>query len=141
MIAVLALGLAGIILLTAAASGWQSIRIIANGSFTFFWDFFLFCVPFISSTAAFMAIIWLWVRVKGELVGFYRDLNVSDQGMPGTRWPDLGRLKVLDVADMVRLRVTSLMAMAASVFMKRIRSLVYDEVYGDETYNNKRGRL
>jgi hypothetical protein len=40
--------------------------------------------------------------------------------------------------DMVELRATSLVALASSVFMKRIRGLIYGIVYRDEKFKDKR---
>jgi hypothetical protein len=53
-------------------------------------------------------------------------------------WNEIKHLTIDQVIDMASLRVTSLFALAGSVFMKRIRSLVFAHVYKDPQYENKR---
>jgi hypothetical protein len=46
-------------------------------------------------------------------------------------------LKVNQFIDMMELRISSLVALASSVFMRRIRRLVYDSVMGNERFKGK----
>ncbi len=46
-------------------------------------------------------------------------------------WKDIKHLTTDELIEMISLRVASLFAMAGSIFMKRIRSLVYGLIYGD----------
>ncbi len=46
-------------------------------------------------------------------------------------WRHIKHLTIHEVINMASLRVSSLFAMAGSIFMKRIRSLVYGLIYGD----------
>lgn len=52
-------------------------------------------------------------------------------------WKDLQRLTVREAVRMVELRVGSLVALTSSVFMKRVRGLVYGAAFTDETFRNR----
>jgi predicted acylesterase/phospholipase RssA len=52
-------------------------------------------------------------------------------------WADLQRLTVREVVHMVELRVGSLVALTSSVFMKRVRQLVYGAAFTDEAFKNR----
>jgi hypothetical protein len=75
-------------------------------------------------------IIWIRVKIKQALK------RVPKYGIES--WNDLKRLTTDQFADLLELRITSLFELAASVFMKRIRGLVFEHVYGDEKFEEKR---
>lgn len=76
----------------------------------------------------------LWLRsVARQVAGLLRE----DAQVSGA-WVDLRRLTVREAVRLVQLRVASLMALTSSVFMKRVRGLVYGAAYADDTF---RGRL
>ncbi len=52
-------------------------------------------------------------------------------------WKDLQRLTVREAVRMLELRVTSLVALASSVFMKRVRGLVYGAAFADDTFKDR----
>jgi predicted acylesterase/phospholipase RssA len=53
-------------------------------------------------------------------------------------WDYFKKLTIDQIIDMAELRITSLSALASSVFMKRIRGLVFEHVYKDDNYKDKR---
>ena len=58
-------------------------------------------------------------------------------GMRGL-WEHLKKITIDQVADLLILRGTSLVSMATSVFMYRIRALVYGLIYNDDKYKGQR---
>lgn len=52
-------------------------------------------------------------------------------------WRDLQRLTVREMVRMVELRVGSLVALTSSVFMKRVRGLVYGAAYADPAFRDR----
>jgi predicted acylesterase/phospholipase RssA len=67
----------------------------------------------------------IWVR---------RTISESFKRIPKVglnAWDHLKRLKTNQFIDMLELRASSLVALASSVFMRRIRRLVFDSVYND----------
>lgn len=78
------------------------------------------------------AAIW-WIRNKVKNEFFARIPQVSYAG-----WDDIKRLTIDQLLDLVELRATSVVALTSSVFMKRIRSLIYGIVYRDEKFKDKR---
>jgi len=53
-------------------------------------------------------------------------------------WEDLKKLKISQVVGLVDLRLKSLYALTSRIFMKRIRGMVYKEVFQDERFEKKR---
>lgn len=53
-------------------------------------------------------------------------------------WPALRRLTVPEIISMAGLRAGSLLKLTSSIFMQRVRQLVYDHVYSDEKYTGRR---
>ena len=96
-------------------------KLLAEG---FSWyNFFLIALPAVQVGAAAYGLVWLRRRIKKAL---------SQIPMVGrAAWKDIKHLTVDDLEDMISLRISSLFAMAGSVFMKRVRSLVYGLIYGD----------
>jgi hypothetical protein len=76
-------------------------------------------------------IYWLRHKTKKEVLNRIPKLRLA-------AWKDIRHLTIDQVIDMAAVRVTSLFALASSVFMKRIRSLVFARVYEDEQYEDKR---
>ncbi|HKP74207.1 MAG TPA: patatin-like phospholipase family protein, partial [Longimicrobiaceae bacterium] len=52
-------------------------------------------------------------------------------------WKDVARLTVREALLLVELRVGSLLALTSTVFMKRIRGLIFHDVTNDPTYQGK----
>jgi predicted acylesterase/phospholipase RssA len=76
-------------------------------------------------------IYWLRHKIKTEVFNRIPKMHLA-------AWNEIKHLTIDQVIDMAALRVTSLFALASSVFMKRIRSLVFAHVYNDEQYEHKR---
>lgn len=94
--------------------------------------FFLYAVPFLFSAAVAAALVWVRLRV-GDAVRILRsEVHI------GRAWKEVRRLTVLEVIALVQLRVTSLLALTSSIFMKRIRGLVFRGVYHDPAFEGRR---
>ena len=76
-------------------------------------------------------IYWLRHKIKIEVFSRIPRIHLA-------AWSEIKHLTVDQVIDMAALRVTSLFTLASSVFMKRIRSLVFAHVYNDGQYEHKR---
>jgi hypothetical protein len=76
-------------------------------------------------------IYWLRHKIKTEVLRRIPKLHLA-------AWNEIKHLTIDQVIDMAALRVTSLFALAGTIFMKRIRSLVFAHVYEDERYEHKR---
>jgi len=76
----------------------------------------------------------IWVG-RREVVG--RVLEIVPQ-VGARAWRDFRRLSVDQVAEMIRLRLLSLVTMASSIFMKRIRALGYRALFQDPKYQRRR---
>lgn len=61
-----------------------------------------------------------------------------EQGVGIHAWPTLRRLTVPEVVAMGTLRAGSLLKLTSSIFMQRVRQLVYDHVYTDKKYKGRR---
>ncbi|MBN1397502.1 MAG: patatin-like phospholipase family protein [Bacteroidetes bacterium] len=76
-------------------------------------------------------IYWLRKKVKNEVLDRIPQIRLA-------AWKEIKHLTIDQVIDMAELRIRSLFALAGSVFMKRIRSLVFAHVYKNPGYENKR---
>ena len=76
----------------------------------------------------------LWV-VRRELLG--RALELIPQIGKGA-WTDFRRITVDQLVDMVWLRLCSVLALTASIFMKRIRAMGYRQLYRNDKYKARR---
>ncbi len=128
---IIALVLYAICALTAIVTGYQIFDNFRNDDYSFFKDFFLYLIPFILAgyTAAF-----LWFTrfvIRRNILSEIPQIGVA-------AWDDLKRLSVHQVEQMLKTRISSLIALSASIFMARIRRLVFGKVYNDKDYNGKR---
>jgi predicted acylesterase/phospholipase RssA len=117
-------------LITIAAYAWQDF---SNHGLPIGRGIFLYLLPFCLTAIAALCVYYIHA--------FIRDDVLPQIPLIGDRaWKSLKQLTTGQVRSMLRLRVTSLLALTTSVFMKRIRSLVYQLAYGDgrEIYNGKR---
>lgn len=98
------------------AGAWDALR---AGSFTF-WDFFRYIIP--TMLAGLTAYVLWWTRrtIRKEMG------RIPSVGRAA--WEDLRKLRLGQLAGMVRLRITTLFAMASTIFMARVRALVYGRI-------------
>src|SRR4029077_4821475 len=68
-----------------------------------------------------------------KIAGAFRAIPTLGLGV----WGYLKDVKVNHFIDMVEVRIASLFALAASVFMRRIRRLVYDSIFADPHFEKK----
>ncbi len=117
--------------LTVLSSGLKMWGQISNGSFKFFWDFFMYMIPVLLAGLTAGTIFSVRQFIKHNVFP-----NIPQVGK--VAWQDLKKLKLKQVVDMINMRVDSLFALTNSVFMNRIRSLVYNIIYKNEKYEGKR---
>jgi predicted acylesterase/phospholipase RssA len=104
-----------------------------NDRVPFFWRGLLgYGVPIF--TTGLLAIALVWLRFQVETV---RKLLRSDAQIHHA-WKDLRGLTVPELITLVALRIASLMALTSSIFMKRVRGLIYSSVYADPRYQDRR---
>lgn len=107
--------------------GWDAARGGAWG-----WqDYFLYLVPGALTAAVAGALVYLHRRLADvdELIETHLHTDA---------WPVLRRLTVPEFAEMLVLRAGSLLALTSSIFMKRIRGLVFRSVWQDAVFDEKR---
>lgn len=78
--------------------------------------------------------------VFGVLVYFRHEMRKALRRLPQVglhAWRDLRKLKLETLAEMLYTRAGSLLAMASSIFMKRIRQLIDSEYYGRPEYRTR----
>ncbi len=94
--------------------------------------FFLYLFPALLSLSA--AGITFWIRKTIKTAFLNKVPNVGSENV----WKDIKSLSIDQVTSLAELRITSLFALASRVFMKRIRGLVYAQVYSDNKYKDIR---
>ena len=90
-------------------------------------------VPLALATATALALGWFQVNLR-KILREMRDAQTESY----RPWQYLRRLRVSDVADMLSLRLGSLLSLVSDIFMNRIRLLGYSQVFGQRRY---RGRI
>jgi predicted acylesterase/phospholipase RssA len=85
--------------------------------------FFLGLIPVTLVATATYALFW----VRNKTNKIMEKIPLVEKAA----WKDIRNLTVDEIINMVALRISSLHALAGSIFMKRIRSLVYGLIYGD----------
>jgi predicted acylesterase/phospholipase RssA len=117
-------------LVTIAAYAWQDF---SNDGLPLGRGLFLYLLPFCLTAIAALCVYFIRTVMREDVLP--QIPLIGDRA-----WKYLKQLTTGQVRNMLRLRVTSLLALTTSVFMKRIRSLVYQLAYGDgrEIYNGKR---
>jgi predicted acylesterase/phospholipase RssA len=128
LIALVIYGLCAISVFAIAYQAWDKFQ---SGSFRFFWDFFLYLIPLILAGATAGEIWWLRSTIYNKILPKIPKIGEA-------AWKDFKKLTLGQVIDMINMRAGSLFAMANSVFMNRIRSLIYRIVYTDKQYDKKR---
>lgn len=90
---------------------------------------FLHWLPLILPLVTVVALVWLRRKIAGALCRVPQ--------VEGSVWRFVKNLKVNQFIDMMELRISSLLALASSVFMRRIRQMVYASVLNDEDFKGR----
>jgi predicted acylesterase/phospholipase RssA len=125
----MAWGLFALALVSAVILGMHGLSTAREG---WSWeDYFLYLIPGVLTGAVAGGLWWIRSRLK--------DVNTMiEQQVEVNAWPSFRKLTVLEFAQMLVLRVSSLLALTSKVFMARIRGLVYGRVYRDPAYQGRR---
>lgn len=119
----LGLTFAGLCVITLVAILIHAVVDMIYGTGDWFKYLFLYAVPFVLSLTSAWVIWFLYKVVKEDVL--------TQIPLEGARaWDWIKRLTVGQVRNMLKLRVMSLLTLTSSVFMKRIRNLVYGLIYG-----------
>ncbi|MEL6579399.1 MAG: patatin-like phospholipase family protein [Cyanobacteria bacterium J06621_12] len=111
-------------LLTVVSIVLKAAEDIIKGQFIWL-DLLLYLVPLLLATGTAFLLGWIRNAVQNKILP-----KIPQAGY--FAWDDLKQLTLSQVANGIYLRVTSLQAMAGSVFMKRIRRLGYNQIYKDK---------
>jgi predicted acylesterase/phospholipase RssA len=90
---------------------------------------FLHLFPLAMALCTVTALLWMRGKIASALCRVPK--------IHGSVWKFVKNLKVNQFIDMMELRITSLFALASSVFMRRVRRLVYQSVMGDPRFQGK----
>ena len=107
----------------------EGTRSILNDRFQWM-DLFLYGVPIVFSIV--LAFGWLWIRSQYK-EGQKRVAELTTLEL----WPFLKHLTLPELIDLISGRAKSLIALTASVFVKRVRRLVYDAIKDHPKYKNR----
>jgi predicted acylesterase/phospholipase RssA len=126
---ILLLAMMGFSVMSAGALSWHLAA--AWQWDAWFSKMILNAFPAVVLLALAYGIYWLRHKIKSEVL-------IRIPRIHQAAWNDIKHLTINQVIEMSALRVTSLYALASSVFMKRIRGLVYAQVYENKKYEGKR---
>jgi predicted acylesterase/phospholipase RssA len=90
---------------------------------------FLLWIPLIMPAFTVLALVWIRQKIASALCRVPK--------VEGSVWRYVKNLRVNQFIDMMELRISSLFALASSVFMRRIRRLVYASVMNDDRFRKK----
>lgn len=97
-------------------------------TFSWFDIIYLNAVPLVFCLAVFAGIFWARNTIKEALQGVEKTMGIPV-------WETVKKLNVKEVIELAGSRLMSLIAMANSVFMKRIRDLSYEKILSDRDLN------
>lgn len=123
-------GLFFLTLVSAVCLAWRGFQDATDGTWSF-GDAFLYVVPGALTAAVAVALVWARLRLKDVNALLRKQLDLD-------AWPSFRKLTVLEFAQMVMLRGTSLLALTSKVFMKRVRGLVFRRVYQAPQFKGRR---
>jgi predicted acylesterase/phospholipase RssA len=123
-------GLFALALAAALVLAWHGTEEARVSDWT--WqDYFLYIVPGVFSVAVAGALVWTRRRL--------RDVNrMLEKTMDVQAWPSFRKLTVPEFVQMITLRATSLIALTSSIFMDRVRGLVFRQAYSDPDFKGRR---
>lgn len=87
-------------------------------------------VPWVATAGTTAVLVLLRSLFKNQLLSRVPQLQTAS-------WDLLRHVKIFNAIDMIALRVSSLIALASNIFMKRIRSAGYGAAYQDPAYLGK----
>ena len=114
---------------TAIVLAVAAIKSILDGGFHVV-DIFLYVVPFILSS--FLAASLWWIRQQ-----FKEGQKQIAELTTVKLWPSLKNLTVPELADLISGRAKSLIALTSSIFLKRVRAMVYKDINVHPSYLNR----
>ncbi|WP_426749543.1 patatin-like phospholipase family protein [Myxococcus sp. Y35] len=126
----MAYGLFALALASAAILAWRGFETALQGT----WaprDYFLYLIPGVLTAAVATALVWVRGRLTDVMALLKRQMDLDV-------WPSFKKLTVLEFAQMLVLRATSLLALTSKVFMKRVRGLVFGQLYRDSRFKDRR---
>ncbi|HEY0020154.1 MAG TPA: patatin-like phospholipase family protein [Longimicrobium sp.] len=94
-------------------------------------DYLLYWVPGLLSAGVGIGLWWARRRLR-------EGNRMLETSVDVEAWPSLRRLTVPEFTQMLVLRATSVLALTSSVFMARIRRMVFGLVWNDPAYEGKR---
>ncbi|HET6230268.1 MAG TPA: patatin-like phospholipase family protein [Longimicrobiaceae bacterium] len=95
-------------------------------------DWLLYVVPALLALGTVAGLAWLRHRVVMGAAAARSQIHIEHL------WKDIRNLTVAEAAGMAELRAASMLALTSSVFMKRIRGLIYDNVFQDKRFDHRR---
>jgi predicted acylesterase/phospholipase RssA len=95
---------------------------------------FLYFIPFVLTATAATSVWYVYSAIRDDVLPHIP--LIGDRA-----WASLKRLRIGQVRNMLKLRITSLLALTSSIFMKRIRNLVYGLAYGKDNSEFKGKRV
>jgi predicted acylesterase/phospholipase RssA len=113
--------------LTLVTVGYEVFKDYINSQFIWL-DFFLYIVPLLLAAGISFIIIWGRNIINNKILP-----KIPQVGR--LAWDDLKTLTINQVVNGIYLRLSSLQAMAGSVFMKRIRNMGFNFIY--QQYKDK----
>jgi hypothetical protein len=120
-----------ICLLTVGSIGYELWQEISQGTFIFSYHFFSTLMPLFLVTGVISLLWWGRNLIKNQLLPRVPQVGVA-------AWNDLKTLRIDEFLYILELRYTSLLALTSSVFMDRIKALIFERVYSNEKYKGKR---
>lgn len=117
----------GLTVLVVAAQVWRRLY---TGQYSPFWDLYLYLIPLALALCTFLSMRCIRRMLRDEILA-----NIPGIGLGA--WKYLSRLSLRDFLYMVRLRRSSLSVITNSVFMIRIRELIYRVIDNEESVRAK----
>jgi hypothetical protein len=117
-------------LAAALVVGWHGWRTARDGSWRME-DYLLYLVPGLLAAGVAGAMWWMHRRLK-EVNHLLKDTVEVEA------WATLKKLTAPEFIQMMVLRVTSLLALTSSIFMARIRRLVFGRMFDDKAFEGRR---
>jgi predicted acylesterase/phospholipase RssA len=126
----MAWGLFALALVASVVLAWHGWETARDGDWT--WqDYFLYLVPGVFSAAVAGALVWVRRRMRDANALLEKTVDIK-------AWPSFRKLTVPEFAQMLTLRITSLLALTSSIFMSRVRGLVFRQAYTDPDFKGRR---